>query len=207
MWNRLGSRMAMLILSLLITVNGLTTYAPDQTSANSASSSSVSIQDILSRFSTTEAFVQQQLNSGLELEEIYLIFFHAKINQMNYEEAYEMLYPEEINLSSEVESETINEVTELAEKLQGYTVVEEETEENSENSSELNSLEGRSNAQSIQTQQEPILEQPLFSIVLELAKHLIRLGHRTNRYLRFQERFLFNKRILICREGMGCPLL
>ncbi|MFC6547154.1 RHS repeat-associated core domain-containing protein [Cohnella cellulosilytica] len=152
--------MAMLILSLLITVNGLTTYAPDQTSANSASSSSVSIQDILSRFSTTEAFVQQQLNSGLELEEIYLIFFHAKINQMNYEEAYEMLYPEEINLSSEVESETINEVTELAEKLQGYTVVEEETEENSENSSELNSLEGRSNAQRIQTQQEPILEQP-----------------------------------------------
>lgn len=63
---------------------------------------------IMHRFGVSEAFVQEQINEGNSLIEIYSILFKSEEEQISYDEAKTILFAPEINLSPTVESKVSN---------------------------------------------------------------------------------------------------
>lgn len=68
-----------------------------------------SFQDILSRFSVTESFVQSQ-HKGYTLNQIYSALLRSSIDQISYEEAISLIAPKEVNVSDSVTSSVYNSV-------------------------------------------------------------------------------------------------
>ncbi|MEK4297401.1 RHS repeat domain-containing protein [Paenibacillus sp. FSL R5-0914] len=81
----------------------------------------LSIQDILDRFQTTEAFIQSQMDQGYSLNEIYNLFYQSEDRQISYEEALLLFNSSEINLSPVVSTEVYNELPSPA--LRGIPLV------------------------------------------------------------------------------------
>lgn len=70
----------------------------------------LTFQDIINRFNTTESFVLEQQNEGFSLNDIYDIFFKAEEQKIGYEESRLKLYPSEINNSPTVTTEVYSEL-------------------------------------------------------------------------------------------------
>ncbi|MEF2248030.1 hypothetical protein [Paenibacillus sp. IITD108] len=82
----------------------------------------LSIESIVNRYETTDLFVQQQLDAGYSLNQIYTVFFLAERENSNFEQALAALYPSEVNLSAEVQGTVVNELGDPM--LRDVTVVE-----------------------------------------------------------------------------------
>ncbi|WP_179281586.1 RHS repeat domain-containing protein [Paenibacillus sp. VTT E-133280] len=70
----------------------------------------LSILDLVDQFQTSEVFVQQQLDEGLSLNDIYHIFYQANKKQISYDESRFLLFPKEVNTSASVTTEVYSEL-------------------------------------------------------------------------------------------------
>ncbi|MBW7476076.1 DUF3238 domain-containing protein [Paenibacillus oenotherae] len=77
----------------------------------SMSTFKLEIEKVVERFATTEPFVQQQLDQGYTLNEVYTAFLQAEIKQSTFQEELHLLSPNEINLSSTVTGQVYNDLT------------------------------------------------------------------------------------------------
>ncbi|WP_018756419.1 polymorphic toxin-type HINT domain-containing protein [Paenibacillus terrigena] len=93
------------VLLLILTLNiELIGYNLGQVSANEEISQ-ITIESILDRFSVTEEFIQEQLDAGHNLSDIYKILYHAERMNISYEEALKKLFATEMNRSQSVTGE------------------------------------------------------------------------------------------------------
>ncbi|MBD2871222.1 RHS repeat domain-containing protein [Paenibacillus arenilitoris] len=89
---------------------------------NSNSNPSLTIETVINRFSVTEQFIQQYMDSSYTLSQIYSALFKAEIDGIPFEDALQIIFAREVNLSSTVTGEVYNELSSPA--LRDLVIVE-----------------------------------------------------------------------------------
>ncbi|MFC5652344.1 hypothetical protein ACFPYJ_25170 [Paenibacillus solisilvae] len=68
------------------------------------------VQMILDRFQTTDAFIQTQVDNGYSLTQVFSIFAKAELDGSNYDQARAAIFPTELNLSNTAASSVYNQL-------------------------------------------------------------------------------------------------
>lgn len=118
----------------------------------------VTTQMIIDRFSTTELFIQQQLDAGYTLGNVFAVFITAQANNHTYEETLNQLFRRELNESQSVTGDVYDDLSNLAfgdilmYESEEATVSADVYDETKEPSMEVNE---ESNTENAQVNKEP----------------------------------------------------
>ncbi|WP_164931686.1 RHS repeat protein, partial [Longirhabdus pacifica] len=105
-WNNYIAKLMLVV--MLFTIFPVPLLAEIDTTNNG--SENEQLQKILDRFDVNEAFVKDQQQEGYNLKDIYVALLYAKIKRMSYEDAVQLLFPKEVNLSQTVTGQVYNEL-------------------------------------------------------------------------------------------------
>ncbi|MED4954709.1 RHS repeat-associated core domain-containing protein [Paenibacillus macerans] len=105
MKRKLGTRNIAIFLLLLLFFNTMSAYIPN---IASASEKTGTYEQIASRFGMSASFIQNELQKGYSINQIYTALFHAEQSSKTYEEALAELFPKELNKSETVTSNVYN---------------------------------------------------------------------------------------------------
>lgn len=74
----------------------------------------VTTQMIIDRYSTTELFIQQQLDEGYTLNDVFAVFITAQANNQTYEETLNQMFTKELNESQSAAGEVYDDLSNSA---------------------------------------------------------------------------------------------
>ncbi|MFB5761546.1 RHS repeat domain-containing protein [Paenibacillus medicaginis] len=135
MRKKVGTRNIAILLLLVLFFNTVCAYIPNIASASEATGT---YEQMASRFGVSTSFIQNELQKGYSVNQIYTALFHAEQSNKTYEEAVEELFPTELNPSETVTSDVYNRLsTSPSEDIVIFDVTDDVYSNEAENNSSV----------------------------------------------------------------------